>query len=175
MFTKLEIQKRYRETHRKELAAANRDYYKRNKAARLESQNRRRRIRTKTDPLYRLKNNRRRRRNKVIHYIANSKQDFATLKDIGCSITEWRSYLETKFDSNMTWENYGSVWHLDEIIPISAWDLNNPIHWKACWHYLNSQPLLSKDNQKKGGKQNKDYSKEIEDFLCLPLFKIMNQ
>lgn len=60
----------------------------------------------------------------------------------------------------------GSVWHLDEIIPVSAWDLTNPVHWKACWHYLNSQPMLAKENISKNGANRKDYSVEIEQFLC---------
>lgn len=117
----------------------------------------------KNNPLFRLISNRRTRRSKCLKKINCS--SLGLKNELGCSIEEWKQYLEEKFTHGMTWENYGFVWELDEIIPISAWDLSNPIHWKACWHYLNSQPLLKKDNLTKPHGLNKDYSLERDEFL----------
>ena len=63
----------------------------------------------------------------------------------------------------MSWDNYGSYWHLDEIIPILAWDLTNEFEAFCCWHFLNSQPLLARDNLKKS-KDKSFYEQEKELF-----------
>lgn len=71
---------------------------------------------------------------------------------LGCSFLEFKCYLESKFESWMSWENYGlyngqfnSGWDIDHIIPLSSAkteqeviDLN---------HYTNLQPLCSKVNR----------------------------
>ncbi len=45
---------------------------------------------------------------------------------IGCTVQKIKQYLEDKFEKNMSWENYGKYgWHIDHIIPCSAFDLTN--------------------------------------------------
>ena len=73
-----------------------------------------------------------------------------TTEILGCNFQEFKIYLESKFDENMTWENHGTYWHIDHIKPISlaknkkeVYDLN---------HYSNFQPLYWKDNLSKGNK-----------------------
>src|SRR5208283_4928817 len=48
----------------------------------------------------------------------------SAVKDLGCSMDEFRSYIESKFNSGMNWENYGR-WHLDHIMPLCKFDLTN--------------------------------------------------
>jgi hypothetical protein len=68
---------------------------------------------------------------------------------LGCTIEEFRSYIEMKFDKKMTFENYGK-WHLDHIIPISIAKTEEEII--KLNHYTNFQPLWAIDNLKKGNK-----------------------
>ena len=74
-----------------------------------------------------------------------------TVKLLGCSIKEYKDYLEKKFLTNMTWENHGD-WHIDHIKPCASFDLSNPDEQKVCFHYTNTQPLWKKDNLSKGKK-----------------------
>jgi len=60
--------------------------------------------------------------------------------------------LESLFVSGMTWENYGKKWHIDHIIPCTAFDLTNDAELKKCFHYSNLQPLWAADNLKKHAK-----------------------
>lgn len=78
---------------------------------------------------------------------------------LGCTIKEYKAYLESKFQPGMTWENYGKAkknekrWQIDHIIPQSKFDLSNKENWYKCFNYKNTQPLwweqnISKDKRK---------------------------
>ncbi len=70
---------------------------------------------------------------------------------IGCSGQELKLHLQSKFKTDMTWDNYGK-WHVDHIRPCSSFDLSRPEEQKKCFHYTNLQPLWAQDNLKKGAK-----------------------
>ncbi len=74
-----------------------------------------------------------------------------TLELLGCTIPEWRAHLEALFRPGMTWENCGSVWHVDHKKPCVAFDLTNPAQQRACFHFSNTQPLFVSENCSKGG------------------------
>ncbi len=75
-----------------------------------------------------------------------------TIELLGQSIPEYQYYLEAQFDSNMTHANYGKLWHIDHIIPLSFFNLSDPIEQRQAFHYTNTRPLLIKDNIQKGAK-----------------------
>jgi len=80
-----------------------------------------------------------------------------TLELLGCTAAELRKYLESKFESWMTWENYGKrstikSWDIDHIIPCAKFDLQCPVQQHACFHYSNLQPLEHFENIRKRDK-----------------------
>lgn len=82
----------------------------------------------------------------------NSKKSSAT-ELLGCSVADFKQYIESKFQEGMSWGNWGvNGWHLDHIRPIKSFDLNNAKEQKEAFHYLNFQPLWAKDNIIKGAK-----------------------
>jgi hypothetical protein len=73
-------------------------------------------------------------------------------KLIGCTTAQLASHLESKFKRGMTWENYGTHWHVDHIIPCAAFDHANPDQARQCWHFTNLAPLEAKKNLAKSDK-----------------------
>jgi len=71
---------------------------------------------------------------------------------IGMSSKNLRHYLEKKFHSGMDWTNYGKLWHVDHIKPIALFNLLDQTDIMKVNHYTNLQPMLAKDNLKKGKK-----------------------
>jgi len=70
---------------------------------------------------------------------------------VGYSLQDLREHLEKQFDDKMTWDNYGSYWHVDHIKPKILFS-NESI--KECWSLNNLQPLERITNLKKGKKYN---------------------
>ncbi len=55
----------------------------------------------------------------------------------------------------MTWENWGwggDKWHVDHIIPLASFDLNDPVQLLRANHYTNLQPLWQAENLAKGAR-----------------------
>lgn len=52
-------------------------------------------------------------------------------------------HLEKQFDNKMTWQNYGSYWHIDHIVPKSWFPYQTAEEqaFKDCWGLANLQPL----------------------------------
>lgn len=73
----------------------------------------------------------------------------SAVRDLGCSIVEFKLYLEKQFMPGMSWDNHGD-WHIDHKIPLAAFDLTNPSELGRAVHYTNLQPLWARDNQRKG-------------------------
>ena len=77
----------------------------------------------------------------------------SAVKDLGCSIDELKTYLESKFQLGMTWDNWSKDgWHIDHIKPLSSFDLTDKKQLLEACHYTNLQPLWATDNLSKGDK-----------------------
>lgn len=126
------------------------------------------RKRAKNPELYRAidrnKNARRRResvefrileglRGRVLSALNGKAKSAKTLDMLGCSIADFKIYIESRFEPGMTWENRGKgndKWQLDHIIPCALFDLNKPEHQKRCFHFSNLQPMWGLENRVKG-------------------------
>ena len=72
----------------------------------------------------------------------------SAVRDLGCSIPEFKEYIASKFEQGMTWENWGE-WHLDHIKPLSSFNLSDREQFLEAVHHMNLQPLWVEDHQKK--------------------------
>lgn len=116
--------KQYRENNKEKIS----DYFK---------------TRLKTDPIYRLKKN---LRTRIGLAIKTNQKTGKMLDYLGCSIEEFKYYLEEQFYNGMTWDNYGQ-WHIDHIVPLNE-ATNSKELYELC-HFSNLQPLWAIDNLRK--------------------------
>lgn len=126
------------------------DYWFANKEKKLKQARERNAIRREEDPIFKLALNLRGRLNKAVR---KGFKKGSAVSDLGCSIEEFKKYLESKFKPGMTWDNYGRKgWHIDHIIPLTKVDLTNLEEFKMVVHYTNLQPLWWDENLSKGNR-----------------------
>lgn len=130
---------KYREEHRERLREINRKFKKTHRKQITEYKNHRNR----TDVNYRLLHNLRIRVYNALKFNFKSK---STLRLIGCSLEQLKSYLEKQFKVGMNWNNYGA-WHVDHIRPCASFDLSKKSEQLKCFNYTNLQPLWALENK----------------------------
>ena len=108
------------------------------------------RTRYQNDLEFKLRKNLRTRLNRAIR---NNQKAGSAVKDLGCTIAEFKQYLESLWQDGMSWDNYSyHGWHIDHIKPLSKFDLSDPEELKKACHYTNLQPLWKNDNMQKSDK-----------------------
>jgi hypothetical protein len=70
---------------------------------------------------------------------------------IGYSMADLIVHLERQFVRGMTWDNYGSAWHIDHIIPLASFRFSSPDDpaFKTAWGLPNLRPLWAEANRAK--------------------------
>jgi hypothetical protein len=89
---------------------------------------------------------------KRITRIAKVKKEGRTIEFIGCTMLHARKHIEKQFKKGMHWNNHGTVWHIDHIVPLSKFDLTDAMQRKRANHFTNLQPLYAHENMKKRDK-----------------------
>jgi hypothetical protein len=131
-----------------------REYYKNNKKKLIDYSKKYFTYKRNNDNLFKLSCNLRILISQVIKkskYKKNNKTELI----LGCTYEEFKIYLESKFESWMSWDNYGNpkdgllelnkTWDIDHIIPVSSAKTEEEII--KLNHYTNLQPLCSKVNR----------------------------
>lgn len=140
----LEYNRNYRKDKKESIKEYSKDYYKKNVGKIREYE----RKRLKEDVEFKLAKG---LRSRIRSALKNGQKRGSAVRDLGCSIEQFRMYLEEKFDEKMSWENYGYYgWHIDHVKPLVRFDLTDQKQFLEACHYTNMQPLWAKDNWAKG-------------------------
>lgn len=70
---------------------------------------------------------------------------------IGLNWQETRLLLENRMLPSMSWNNYGTHWVIDHVVPFWIFNLEDPAELKLLWHPDNLMPMIWKDNNLKQG------------------------
>ena len=73
----------------------------------------------------------------------------STMNYIGCNIQFLREWFEYNFTCDMNWDNYGTYWSIDHIIPVRKFDLTDETEKLQCWNWSNLIPVTVKYNSTK--------------------------
>jgi hypothetical protein len=90
-----------------------------------------------------------------------------TMNYIGCNIQYLREWFEYNFTKEMKWENYGSYWSIDHVIPVCKFDLTKEDEKFKCWNWSNMVPVTVKYNSSKKDidtNQVNNVIKKLKDF-----------
>lgn len=92
-------------------------------------------------------------RSRLRNALLNGVKAGRTLELIGCTIEQLRHHLESKFQTGMSWTNYGvRGWHIDHQRPLASFNISNPDEQKVAFHYTNLQPLWAVENIRKNSR-----------------------
>lgn len=128
----------YRSNNREKTRAWNKKYRDANKDKIMSKLRERRR----NDPFLRLRDA---IRGSIRAYLGSKKtRRGSTFEIVGCTPDFLRGHLEKQFKPGMTWENYGSHWHVDHRIPLASGNSADEI--KGLSHWTNLQPLEALEN-----------------------------
>jgi len=89
-------------------------------------------------------------RNRINSAIKCNQRAGSAVRDLGCTISELKTYLELLFQHGMTWDNWAiDGWHIDHIKPLASFDLTDREQFLQACHYTNLQPLWAENNLRK--------------------------
>lgn len=76
---------------------------------------------------------------------------------LGCDLEFLKEWLHFNMKDDMSWDNYGSYWHIDHITPCDAFNFENEEDVKTCWNWDNLAPLEATINASKINKIDIEY------------------
>jgi hypothetical protein len=120
------------------------EWYQKNKKLIIKKGLKRKHERYHNDILYKIKD---RTRNIVYKSLKRKghKKNSRTFEILGCDYETLKEHIESQFDDNMNWDNYGTYWDIDHIIPLKSGETEEDII--KLNHYTNLQPLESYFNR----------------------------
>ena len=142
-----EKQTEYYQNNKEKIA----EYYQNNKEKIRDRRRDYERNRRRNDENFRLIDNTRRRINMTLN---GKTKSFHTKDILGIDVETYKRWIEHQMTPEMNWSNI----HIDHVKPISSFDISNEDELLEAFNWKNTQPLLKKDNLRKGCKYNElDY------------------
>ena len=107
--------------------------------------------RRREDPQFRLQCSIRRHHAKAIQRAGVTKRQ-RSMKLVGCTPDELVAHIESQWKPWMSWDNYGTRWHIDHIQPLASFNLSDEKQLRMAMHFTNLRPLDAVLNLQKHAK-----------------------
>lgn len=103
-----------------------------------------------------------------------TKKGFRWSKFLGYSLEEVKVHLESLFDENMNWENYGEYWGVTFFIPRRLYVFSNlkSEEFRKCWSLKNLKPQRIEDCYKQKNIINMEEVDKYDLYNILPIGKL---
>jgi len=114
---------------------------------------------SKTDLQFKMKAALRKRLCKIV---SGHTKSGSSVKDLGCTLEYFLSYIKSLFQSGMSWDNHGrgpGHWELDHIVALLNFDLMDRNQFLKACHYTNLQPLWYEDHKRKTREDLKNHKR----------------
>lgn len=137
--------KQYNLEHKKEIQLYNKKYHLEHKKEINCRRKKYQQQKCKTDSSYRILKNLRVR---IWDALKGYCKSAHTMELVGCTIEEFKLYLQSLFKSGMTLDNNGiKKWHLHHIKQCSTFDMSDPKQQQLCFHYTNMIPVWEDEHE----------------------------
>jgi len=148
-----EYNKIYKQNNKEQVSLYNKKYNIENRDKIQKRQTEQHKERRRNDPKYKMSIVLRNRFRKFFKGI-NKNTSFNEL--IGCSYENYIKWIEFNFSSDMSWDNHGTLWHIDHVLLCYLFDHEKIEDRKICFNWKNTRPLLSKINLARKKMDNND-------------------
>jgi hypothetical protein len=90
-------------------------------------------------------------RTRIYNCLRYKNKDKHSIEYLGCSSDDYFKWI-LNYKDNCNLDNHGKEWHIDHVIPLSKFDLNNPQEQLIAFNWRNTMPLSSSENLTKNNK-----------------------
>ena len=84
-------------------------------------------------------------------HIALKSKSMHTIEYLGATPTDYLKWILNN-NNNYTLENRGTEWHIDHVIPLSHFDLDDELQQRIAFNWRNTMPFSASENLKKNNK-----------------------
>ena len=99
-------------------------------------------------------------------YVLEKNTSSAYAYYFGLGIEEFRKWIEIQFTRELNWENFGSAWQFDHIVPVAYFDFTKEEDLLLCWNFINIRVEQIE--------QNKVRSTRIDVLAVKPYFEALH-
>ena len=90
-------------------------------------------------------------RTRIYNCLRNKNKSKHSVEYLGCSSDDYFKWI-FNYNNNCLLENHGKEWHIDHVIPVSKFNLDNQEEQLLAFNWRNTMPLSSKENLSKNNK-----------------------
>ena len=104
---------------------------------------------------------------RIYKCIRNKKND-SSVNYLGCTIDMYSKWIRFSSEELYSFDNHGTVWHIDHVIPLSTFDFTKEEDIYLAFNWRNTTPLDRIENMKKGNKiltsQIEEHFKKLKEY-----------
>jgi hypothetical protein len=90
-------------------------------------------------------------RTRIYNCLRYKNKDKSSIEYLGCSSDDYFKWI-LNYNNKYNLDNHGKEWHIDHVIPLSKFDLNNPQEQLIAFNWVNTMPLSPSENLRKNNK-----------------------
>jgi hypothetical protein len=90
-------------------------------------------------------------RTRIYNCLRNKNKLNHSSEYLGCTFKEYIKWI-SNYDATYNLENYGPIWHIDHVIPLSTFDLNDKDQQFIAFNWRNTMPLSAYENMSKNNR-----------------------
>jgi len=110
-------------------------------------------------------------RKRILYAIKTTDKSEKPLAYLGTDANTVCNWLEYCFNDNMTWDNHGTYWHIDHVIPTSLHDCKDATQVKLVFSWMNLMPITAEQNMTKKNTLDPDqiavHIQNLRDFISV--------